>query len=302
MTGASRRAGHVYSVYGLTVASDVELPELTGGSGVPDIVISQFPGESQPPDLAGTYAFHGGADDVTLEFPQTATITVHAGREIVVRPRPGVDTRTVRAVLLGPALAVLLHQRGVLALHASSVLHPRGVVGFLGGSGWGKSTMAGGLERRGCGLVADDITAVQPAPATIDVLPSFPQLKLWPEAAEALGLDPVTLPRVVAAEEKRARRVPGRLPEGRLQLASLYVLADGEHVRVEPLAPREALIELVRHSFCARRLAELGATRHFLQCGEVARRVPVRRLVRPRNLALLDTVADLVLQDVARAP
>lgn len=291
----------LYSVYGLTVASEVELPELATGYGEPDIVITLSPERVRVPDPKGIPSFHGAAQDVTLEYPQVASLNMLGGREIRVERRAGVDSLAVRDVLLGPALAVLLHQRGVLALHASSVLCPRGVVGFVGNSGWGKSTMAGALERRGHELVADDVTAVEPTPEMIGVLPAFPRLKLWPEAAEALGLEPESLPRVVASEAKRAQAVARSLPAGRLPLIALFVLAEGAPVRIEPLSPRDALIELVRHSFCAKRLVELGSEGHFLQCAEVARRVPVRRLLRPRDLGRLAAVADLVENELASA-
>lgn len=236
-----------------------------------------------------------------LDYPTVAALVIRGGREIAVAPRPGADPTSVRALLLGPALAVLLHQRGVLALHASSVRLAGGTVAFLGGSGWGKSTIAAALEHRGHDLVADDVTAVDPRPDRVDVLPGFPQLKLWPEAAQALGIDPGALPLVVPDEEKRARRVAGTPADAPLRLAAVFVLAFGEPARVERLAPREALIELVRHSFCAPRLAQLGAERHFLQCGEVVRRVGVRRLVRPRSLAALGEVAALVEREAAGA-
>ena len=301
MTSVPHPTGRfAYSVYGLTIASEVELPELSPGAGEPEIVI-RLETARTPPSTERAAAFHGGDLDVRLEYPHVATLAILGGREISVAPRPGTDAKEVRALLLGPALAVLLHQRGVLALHASSVRLPAGVVAFLGGSGWGKSTMAGALERLGHDVVADDITAVEPRPDRVDVLPAFPQLKLWPEAAHALGIDPETLPLVVPDETKRARRVAGGPSAPSLPLAALFVLAFGEPARIEPLAPREALLELVRHSFCAPRLAQLGAERHFLQCGETVKRVVVRRLIRPRSLAVLADVASLVEREVGRA-
>ena len=257
------------------------------------------PGADGAAATAGT--FDGGDLDVRLVYPRTAELRIRHGREIVVGAYDGTDPRELRALLLGPALAVLLHQRGVLALHASSVRLPLGVVSFLGGSGWGKSTMAAALERRGHNLVADDVTAVLPRASRVEVLPAFPQLKLWPEAARALGIDPEALPLVIPDESKRARRLVGGLSGSPLPLAAIFVLAFGETTGVEVLKPREALLELVRHSFCAPRLAELGAERHFLQCGETARRVPVRRLTRTRSLEALAEVAGLVEREVERA-
>ncbi len=303
-TAARAIPGHpfLYSVYGLTVASELELPELTAGAGEPGIRIVAEAAHSGEDEVGGGPRFKGDGRSAELSYPRVATLVVREGREVVVRPVTGADVAAIRALVLGPAFGVLLHQRGVLALHASSVMLAGGVVGFMGGSGWGKSTLAASLQRRGHELVADDITAVDTSETAISALPGFPQLKLLPEAAEALGLDPGTLPRVSADDEKRARRVAAALPPGRLPVAALYVLAEGDAPRIEALSTREALLELVRHSFCAPRLAELGVRDHFLQCADVARSVPVRRLRRPRVLALLDAVAELIEADARRAP
>jgi len=248
VTSVLRPAGPFeYSVYGLTIASEVELPSSHPASGRPDIAI-RVETAPAPPATERSAAFHGGDLDVRLEYPHVATLAIRGGREISVAPRPETDAKAVRALLLGPALAVLLHQRGVLALHASSVRLPAGVVAFLGGSGWGKSTMAGALERLGHDLVADDITAVEPRPDRVDVLPAFPSSSSGRRRSRPRDR-PETLPLVVPDEDKRARRVAGGLSATSLPLAALFVLAFGAPARIELLTPREALLELVRHSF-----------------------------------------------------
>ena len=106
-------------------------------------------------------------------------------------PRRAVDL--LRLYLLGPALALLLHQRGFLVLHASAVSLDGGVVAFLGHSGHGKSTTAATLHARGAAIVADDVVAVDlGAPGGPAALPGFPLLKLWPDAVTALGENPRT--------------------------------------------------------------------------------------------------------------
>ncbi len=283
-----------YSVYGLTLASSLCLPELAEGIGAPDVVVATAVASPATPRARGDAAGAEVAGGVRLEYPGIATLTVAEGRRIAVAAAADADPDTVRMLVLGPALGVLLHQRGVLALHASSVLLDRGVAAFLGASGAGKSTMAAALQQRGHALVADDITAVVPEAAGPGVLAAFPRLKLFPEAAAALGLDVDALPQVSAADSRRAQRAPDRLPGERLPLAAIFVLADGEAASIEPLAPTDALLDLVRHSYCAPRLAELGTRGHFLQCAEIARSVPVYRLVRPRELARLHELAALV--------
>jgi hypothetical protein len=74
----------------------------------------------------------------------SGTLQVSHGRSIVV-DADNADDRTAALWVLGPAMGVLLQQRGVLVLHASAVTMDGGVVAFLGHSGWGKSTMAAAM-------------------------------------------------------------------------------------------------------------------------------------------------------------
>ena len=64
----------------------------------------------------------------------------------------------IRVFLLGSCLGALLHQRGVLALHASAIETDQGAVLFMGDSGMGKSTTLQAFIKRGYKMLADDIT------------------------------------------------------------------------------------------------------------------------------------------------
>jgi hypothetical protein len=204
-------------------------------------------------------------------------------------------------VILGAGFALLLHQRGLLVLHASAVEIGGGVVGFLGGAGWGKSTTAAALHACGHGFVCDDVLALALNDARRPiVLPTFPQLKLWPQVIASLGDDPETLPRVHSSEDKRVRRVAGRFASAPLPLACIYVLDGGNRTEIERLGSQEAFVELTRHSYAVHLLDATGATaRHFGQCAGLANRVPVCRLRRENSLASLPRLAQAVQDHLA---
>ena len=92
-----------------------------------------------------TYGFRPGGDEISA-FPA-------AGPE------------AVRDAYLTLALPVALHVSGLEVLHASSIATPRGIVGFCGLSGTGKTTTAYALSRRGHRLWGDDAIVLEPAPA-----------------------------------------------------------------------------------------------------------------------------------------
>jgi hypothetical protein len=81
-----------------------------------------------------------------------------------------------------------------------------------------------------------------------------------------------------------------------LPLAAIYVLESADHEAVVPLTAQERFVELVRHSYLAELLESTGeAEAHFRQVVSLASRVPVFRLRRRRDLALLPQVAKLVM-------
>jgi len=188
-------------------------------------------------------------------------------------------------------MGVILLQRGVLALHASAVGLDGGASIFLGGPGWGKSTMAGALERRGHRLIADDISSITRAGEGHVVQPGFPTLKLSSESAEALGHDFDQMHELHAVVRKRGRTLESSFEDAPLPLRRVYVLADGDAIRIEPISGGAALEELVRHSYAATLVREAGlAATHLQQCADLVSSVPIRRLTRPRSF---DRIADL---------
>jgi hypothetical protein len=297
---------YIYSAYGLGIRSTLPLPELpspavartdvrirTGKLNAPS-----EPGHARP---AGRIVrvTQGGAH---LSWHQIGAFCVRDGREITVEPYPGVDKRLLRLALLGPVLALLLHQRGFLVLHASAVARGGSAVAFLGGKGAGKSTTAAVLCARGYQLLADDVVALELTGANRPrVLPGYPQLKLWPCAAAALGEDPESLPPLSAGQEKRSRRMADRFAPGPLPLERLYVLSDGPSLEIELLAPQEAILQLIGHSYSSRFGKELlrgpAAAQHLLQCKEVAGYAPIHRLRRPLSLHELPDLARRVEMD-----
>src|SRR5690606_30966846 len=205
------------------------------------------------------------------------------GREVVVDPLPGPVAEGFHNLVSGIGLGLALHQRGVFTLHASAVAIDGGVAAFIGWKGMGKSTTAAAFYGAGRWVVTDDLLVVRVEEAAVSVLPGFPSVKLWPEAAAAaLGDDPEALPRLHPKAEKRARSVGDNFDLAPLPLRVIYVLdyvGEGEAPGIEPVPGSAAFVELVRHSFALRLLGEAGITPvHFRQGAEVARRVPIRRL------------------------
>jgi hypothetical protein len=307
-------AGLVFEhvVYGLRLASALALPELTPsfaergtlahGSwpAVPDVVVRPGPVEDVPATISEAGVARASADEVVLVWPGIGAFRMCGGTEIVVDASPGADPSIIGSLLLGPALAVILHQRNRLVLHASAVAMGGGAVAFLGDSGWGKSTMAAALHARGFGVVTDDVLALYlDEPRGPVAHPGVPRLSLAPEVVHAFVAIAESLPRLPASDGKRAYAATSNFRAAPVPLRRLYVLADAERSGLDAMIPRDAAIELVRHSYTARLLGAVGPAAHLRRCARLAARVAVRRLRRPRSLSALARLAAMVEEDVA---
>lgn len=301
-----------YVAYGLSIRSGLPLPELIVSRAAPDslasggVVVRTGIVRRLPPQVdAAGFGFWATADEACHFLEKVGAFLVREGREIVVEPVLGAEERLLRLSLLGPAMGLLLHQRGLLVVHASVVARGGQAVAFLGNNGGGKSTIAAALYAKGYDVVADDVAAIGIDPSGPIVFPAFPQLKLWPEAATLLGENPESLPILHPGFDKRGWHVGrGFSTEGR-RLERVYVLAQGPAPALEPLEPRQAWLELMRNWYGNRFGRDLlqargSAALHLRQCVALAGRVPMHRLRRSGGPSSLLHLADLVHEDLLR--
>jgi len=292
-----------YRAYGISVASEIPLPPLPPTDRRPDASIRFGPVEApRPPTRRTMTTFRGGAEDGVLVMPDVACVRVRRGREIVVERLDGAAEDAVRAMLLGPVLAILMSQRGLMTLHASAIAFDEQAVAFMGDAGWGKSTLAAWFNRRGRPLVADDIVAVRFDESSPRALPAVPQLKLTPEALCVLGDDPAGFPRVWPGTKKRLQAVRDRFVTASPILTRVYVLAPDARETIAPISASEAAIEFVRHSFAVRSLHQTAPDRYLREAARLAEAVRVRRLGRPLELERIDEVGKAVEADLEVEP
>jgi hypothetical protein len=218
-----------FALCGWRVRSAVPLPEVlpwTGDDRAPDINIRFGPVPTLV-DAVGHGAPAKVARDGTcrLEFANIGCFQVVAGREVTVESYGRVDVPEFHAALLGPVLGVLSFQRNLFPLHAACVRIGGGAIAFTGRAGAGKSTMAAALVRRGHALVADDVCVIDAAGGDAPfVLPSFPRLKLWDDALEALQVGAGDLPRARSGKRKYHFYQPGTFDASPVELRQVYLL------------------------------------------------------------------------------
>jgi hypothetical protein len=299
----------LYRGFGLIIAAPFDLPELPRADNQeithPDIEIAIGSVEQRPGHLddngRGVWA---NQDEACYVWQGVGAFLVTGGRRILVEPHPGAPQEALRLAILGPVLALALEQRGLFVFHASAVSIGGGAVAFLGSHGWGKSTMAAMLQGRGYSVVSDDLMVLEPGENRI--VPSFPQLKLWPDALGALGHTSAELPLIHPEVDKRALRFHRDFIREKLPLQRLYLLAVDEAIAIEGLPPKQAFEVLMAHWYCNRFgpefLRALDLRAHFLRVSNLVRAVPVRVLRRPATLredpGLVQSLEIVILEDL----
>jgi hypothetical protein len=213
-----------FSLYGLTVESEVPLPAPSAGAEPADVTI-RFGSVPRSLDAPRISRAELDVDDrsVLLRAGRVGRFLVHDASEVIVDPTPGTETPWILHNLLAGVMAVVLQGRGVLTLHASAVRVGDAAVVFAGESGAGKSTLAAYLATFGDVVQSDGFVAIVNTRTTPTVLAGPVMQKLWPDSAEWLGHDPAH-PRVAPATTKYLIAQPPTTVRESVPLARIYVL------------------------------------------------------------------------------
>lgn len=294
-----------YEVFGLHLRSElplVELPSAVFDTADVDIRLGSV--ESGEPGQVGYAPTTGGT---LLTVPEVGRYRITGGREIVVDPLPSASPRNVRLFLLGSALGAILHQRGILPLHANAIDFGGRAVAFSGHSGAGKSTIAAWFHDRGHVVLSDDVcvTAFNEAGRVI-AHPGIPRLRLWREALDASGRTADGLGRSFDNLDKYDVPTDNSSLRRPLPLDRVYVLRKAPEgaaeARIRRLTGVEAVEALVANTYRGAFLKMIGRTgEHLNACLRVARSVPVFVAERKWGFDSFDEQARL-LEEHANGP
>jgi energy-coupling factor transporter ATP-binding protein EcfA2 len=285
---------HTYRAYQLNIHSEIPLRALTFAEGEPDVLVLL----ATPKGLDALKSDEGHR--FVGEVEGVGTFAVFEGRKIIVDPLPGVDDGLLNTFIIGPIFAVLLRQRGLLVLHASSVVLKEGAIAFLGNSGAGKSTLAQTFHGHGYPVLTDDVMVVQLGGEVPLAIPGYPLIKLWPESASATGFAPDSLPLIHGLSTKRSHQLTEGFGQTAFPLRRIYVLDQGDEHRIINLSASDACLALLCHSRATMLLThpEFRA-KNFRQCSWVAQQVPMARFERKPALNELSELVKLVEADLS---
>lgn len=289
---------HAYRHSGLTVASDIELPEweafATEPSDTPDvrIVVAR---DTTFPDLGDRLQVEG--ERVRFAIAGVGGWSIEKGSAIVLSPARGAKPEELRLFTLGSAWGMLGYQRGDAMWHASAVRLGGRTALFCGRAGEGKSTMAAAMVAAGARLVADDLSRIVIHENGPVIYPSATRLKLWGEAVDQLGWRDRVLRRDWRGEDKFLCSMDAHAAgTGPWPLDLIVVLATGNEHRVETLVGGEAVKAALKGTiYRPEVLTDMDQWNvQAVLAARIVAGCTVVRLTRPRDLDALDRSVERV--------
>jgi hypothetical protein len=283
---------HDYRLFGLAIRSEVELGELAPlpEANNHDVVIRQDTLSEDLPCTAGYHQLHDGG---LLVIENVGRFLARDGRDLLVEPAVGVPSRNLRLFLLGSAMAMLLHQRGLLPLHANAVVLDGSAYAFTGPSGSGKSTLAAWFQDRGLSLLCDDVCVIDfEANERPVAWPGLPRLRLWRDALERSGRKATDFRRSYEEEggelEKYDVPAAARLVDRPYPLGGIVLLDRGNQARLDRLSAAEGFATIFGNLYRGEFLSGSQREAAWRACLRVAAQVPVSRWWRPWSVADYD--------------
>lgn len=295
-----------YTISGLRLRSEIKLPELVEASETATqvdvrLLRAETPEALDNPVNRGVL-YQAAPAQFLLQMPNIARYWVRTGDEILVTPAPQAQEAEIRLFLLGTVWAALLHQRGLLVLHASGIATPEGAVIFMGRSSAGKSSLAAAFYQRGYPVLGDDVIALNICNGRVLAFPGFPQLRLWPDMLSALE---IATDSTLALRPKLAKRVLP-VPDGfdiqPLPVRAIYLLHSHiqDEIRLEKFEGMSRFTTLLNHTFREKFLGGLGVRPiHFQKVSQVAQKTYVASLVRPDQPPNFEQLFATIKQDLA---
>jgi hypothetical protein len=297
----------LHCAFGLIWQMPLKCPELRSApAGVtPDVIVRYG---TLPPALDSALAVgplrQVMPGEARIGLPGVARLLIRGGNEIVIERQPEAEDEMVRLLLIGTGAALLLHQRGLLPLHAGAIVTPRGAVLFMGHSGAGKSTLLNAMGLRGYPMLCEDLAAVRiDGDGQAWVEPGVQVTKLWADSAAALGHSTDGLPRVRPELDKFVFPVNGMLAGGAVKLAAIYLLSthNEREIVLEKRSDARKFNALLDHTWqklVVKRMGLHGA--HFQRAIVVANQAHIVRVRRPAGEFRLAELVDAIEADFSQ--
>ena len=195
-----------YQLFGLNIASDLELNAISANFYTPDVTFRLGPCPAFTDTPKYDYEdFKLSTNQMFMHIDDVADFFAHDGNEIIVDMTPGVSEEVVRMYLMGSGMGAILFQRGIIPIHGSCVCKDGKAMIITGDSGAGKSTMAARFLREGWKLLTDDVTPLVFKDGIYYAQSTYPGQKLWQDCIDRNDAEERVVGNIIREDDGREK-------------------------------------------------------------------------------------------------
>ncbi|MEO8392846.1 MAG: hypothetical protein ABI700_07625 [Chloroflexota bacterium] len=298
---------HHYRLYGLTVRSNQPLLYLhplppSPSVDSPDVEITINREVIAPPHLGDEsqllfdqpfpnqtvirgWRTPSGILIVYTSNGEPTSILIDSSGNMRVSLAPSLPLENFSPIIYGTAFSAFLYFKGLTCLHASAVALADQAVLCVGASGIGKSTLAASLAERGLQFVTDDVGVLSETADALAVQPGCAAGRLRPPSS--------------TLEAHLKEWLPLSTPETAVPIRLIYLLgATSGQPQIVPISKRDAFVMLARNHYAPALQPAASKPRSLDRLRRLIDQVPIRLLLRSRQLDDLPATVTLVERDL----
>jgi hypothetical protein len=227
------------------------------------------------------------------------------GRRTIARSLREASDDSFLVYVINSAISFALLRLGIDQLHGTVVAADGRAFGFLGRSGYGKSSLAAAFIEAGYSILTDDMLVWKTDSNAVYALPGPSHLKIHSEVAREVLRE--TSGKLSVNSFSRKLVMPlnsGAIRDTPVPLKALYLLdrpnssVDQARIAVRIVSKRLSLLMLVQCSFNTVVADSSRLTRQLHGYANLASKVPLYRISYPRRFDILPAVREVLLKDL----
>lgn len=295
-----------YRAFGLNIVSDFELPELVKGNGKNDVEILLGNIEEIDGEFSTNQIFKTDSEEIIYQLKNVAGCRILNGNKAIIMPSPSLSHSTLRLLILTSVLGCILIQRKMSPIHGSSVVIGDSSIIIAGRSGAGKSTLTSTFIEHGYKFLTDDVSVISMDDfGNMYVQPGYPYRKLHKDSADHHSLNIEELERIEYEDEKFLVPVNQYFIDTPKRLLALVEITPMtvDNVSIEKLKGISKLNVLMENLYRGALASHFNSrTYYFERIGDIASKLDVFKMRRPKNQFTCEEQLELILNEVGICP
>ncbi len=244
------------------------------------------------PVLYRAAGLEANEDQFRIHVADVGSFYSEGGRRVLLKPEMPLKKDAIHLYLNGSILGSILHQRQILALHASSFQLNGNAVIVCGDSGFGKSSITFSMcKNHDAHFLTDDITPIRHG----RIMQISESLKLWQDALDQLGFEDHHLQRVHEEMDKFYVSLKGADASLRPDII-LFGEIGGSEVSFQTLNGAEKFEKTLLNQYWKELTTSMQASRArmFDEITALCHDIPMYLFKRPENHPLEETTSSLI--------